>query len=227
MADDDDFFGGTEELIDHQALGGQMARAHADLVKAESELAELNALVEGVNNRIKEIKEFKMPDLMKSMASDVWKDPVTGRTIELVSTVNSAQPKDMDKRRELFDALEPLHVAEIVAEEFTVNFNPGDKRAKFIRALLGLNPPELVDEDEAKLSNSETELVYQVRQQLGLTELPADEKVGVHPSRFRSWLLKQITEGHGQVLTDAGIWHGRAIKVTEPKVAKPKKGAKA
>ena len=220
MTDNDDFFGGTEELIDHKALGGQMARAHAELVQAESELAAHNAVGEGIMACIKELKEFKMPDLMKSMATDVWKDPITGRTIELVPTVNSAQPKDMDKRRELFDALEPLHVSEIVAEEFTVNFNPGDTRAKFIRAMLGLDSPNLIEEGP-ELSNYETELAHQVRQQLG--ELPADEKVGVHPSRFRSWLLKQLENGFGDTITQAGIWHGKAIKITEPKAPKASK----
>jgi hypothetical protein len=98
-----------------------------------------------------------------------------------------------------------------------------------VRRLLGIPEPilDVVEDEDApvapKLSNMECAVIDDFRNAMELGQMPAEEKLGVHPSRLAAWLKRRIEDGKGTEIRDAGIWHGKSAKVQKP--AAPK-GAK-
>ena len=180
--------------------------------------------LEAANAEINKIRTETMPTLLAEMGTELWRDPETGLTVELETAVNSSLPKDQEKRNAVLDALRPIGIEEILAEEFNITFTPNDKRAYFIREILGLSQDDALLEDapeEApRLTNRQRALIEDLRKELELTDLPAEEKLGVHPSRLKAWLKRRIEAGKGKEILDAGIWHGKHAKVVTPKKGK-------
>jgi hypothetical protein len=222
MSDNDDFF---DPDLDSKVTNDNTAEviaAFKTLVKAEENAAILKAQLEGETATASKIKTATLPDLLKEMGTELWRDPETGITVELETAVNSALPKNVEKRNEILDALRPIGIEQIMAEEFTVNFAPNDKRAHAIRAILGLEPQTSVledddDSEDYRLSNEQMDLVQRLRETFEFEDLPSAEKLGVHPSRLKSWLKTMIGKGHGNDIKEAGIWHGKHAKLTKPK----------
>ena len=187
---------------------------------------EKEVLIEATSDcskRIAKITGDLVPNLMSEMGTEVWKDPETGVELKLADTVNSALPKDLDKRNMILAALRPLGVDEIMGAEYTANFMPSDTRKEALELLLGVEPQTaLLEEDiptPATLTNSQVAAIMDLRAQLGWDKesLPVSAKLGVHGSRFKSWLLKKIASGHGNEIKEAGIWHGKRATKKEPK----------
>lgn len=217
---DDDFFSDDVGSTSTNENTRAMIKAFKDLREAEKAAAMLSAQLEGEAAVVSKLKTDTIPEILKEMGTELWRDPETGILVELVTAVNSSLPKDVDKRNAILDALRPLGIEQIMAEEFTIQFSPNDKRAHAIRAIIGLENPGSIFEDEAdvpRLTNEQMDLVQRLRESLDLNDLPASEKLGVHPARLKSWLTELIGKGHGETIRDAGIWHGKHAKVTEPK----------
>lgn len=221
MPDNDDFF---DPDLDSKVTNDNTAEviaAFKALVKAEENAAILKAQLEGETATASKIKTATLPDLLKEMGTELWRDPETGITVELETAVNSSLPKDVERRNEILDALRPIGIEQIMAEEFTVSFAPNDKRAHAIRAILGLEPQTSVledgDSEDYRLSNEQMDLVQRLRETFEFEGLPAEEKLGVHPSRLKSWLKTMIGKGYGNDIKEAGIWHGKHAKLTNPK----------
>lgn len=217
---DDDFFDPEVDSVSTNDNTVEVIRAFKELMQAEANAAELKASLEGETSIISKIKTATLPDLLKEMGTEIWRDPETGITVELEVAVNSTLPKDIQKRNDMLDALRPLGIEQIMAEEFTVQFSPNDKRAHAIRAILGLEQQTTVfdeDEEDHRLTNEQMDLVQRLRESLELQQLPASEKLGVHPARLKSWLKELIGKGKGNEISEAGIWHGKHAAVKRPK----------
>jgi len=218
---EDEFF--AEELSTDSGNNTtqKIVETFKEVRSAEAEILQLGALLEGLTGIVSKAKTVTFPALLQELGTEIWRDPETGIAVELVTAVNSSLPKDIGKRNAVLDALRPIGVEEIMAEEFTVTFSPNDRRAHIVRALLGLNPPPVLEDEEpgGRLTNLETEMIWTLRNELGLTEsdLPAEEKLGVHASRLGAWLREKIAKGFGSAITDAGIWHGKHAKLVVPK----------
>lgn len=223
---EDDFFEPELTAGTSETTSKQIIETFNELVRAEQEAEEVSAVLEGLTSKISKIKQVTLPDLLKEMGTEIWRDPETGIAVELELSVNSSLPKDHEKRNAVLDALRPLGVEEIMVEEFTVTFSPNDKRAHAVRALLGLNPPQVLDdeEDDNRLTNYQTAMIQGLRVELGLMDLPADEKLGAHAARLKSWLKEKIEKGFGKAISDAGIWYGKQAKLVRPKTPRAKKG---
>jgi hypothetical protein len=217
---DDDFFDPEVDAVSSNDNTAEVIRTFKQLMEAEGNASELKAQLEGENAIITKIKSATLPDLLKEMGTEIWRDPETGITVELEVAVNSSLPKDLQKRNDMLDALRPLGIEQIMAEEFIVNFSPNDKRAHAIRAILGLEQQTTIfdeDEEDHRLTNEQMDLVQRLRETLELQQLPATEKLGVHPARLKSWLKELIGKGKGNDITEAGIWHGKFAAVKQPK----------
>jgi hypothetical protein len=219
MTDDEEFFGSIEMPQD-DAPSARLVAAFHELQSANAQVNELSALLDGAKSKVNELASKNIPELMRDMGTDIWRDPETGRALELVTAINSAMPKDQEKRNGIYDALRPIGIEEVLAEEFVIVFSPGDHRSAIVRRLLGLGEKHQLmegDQDVPGLSNYETEIIDNARRELKLDQpLPTSEKLGVHPSRFKSWLKEKIERGFGTVITEAGIWHGKIAKIIEP-----------
>lgn len=220
----------TEEFFD-ESLGGldsaemtkRIEASFKELISAEEEIEILKAQTETQTAIVNKQKSDTLPALLKEFGSEIWRDPETGIAIELETAVNSKLPKDVAKRNETLDALRPIGIEEILGEEFNVTFIPNDRRSKILRALLGLEvEDEVVDDgaEDTRLTNEERDAVERLREVGKFSDMPASEKLGVHPSRLKSWLTKRIAAGKGQEVTDAGIWHGKRAKIVRPKGGK-------
>lgn len=231
---EDDFF--DEALADASApdTTARVLQAFKEMMAAEEAIETLTALMEEHTKVVAKHKSSTLPELLKEMGTEIWRDPETGITVELETSVNASLPKDVDKRNIMLDALRPIGIEQILAEEFTVVFAPNDLRSLMIREILGLEQPTMIDDDHEKapdeaskpvmrLTNEQTALIHDLRYALQLGTLPAEEKLGVHASRLKSWLKTMIDKGYGKTITDAGIWHGKYAKVVKPKETKPKK----
>lgn len=227
MSEDDEFFGNIDTDGAQNDNTARVIQAFNETVEAEEKVAELEALLEGQKAIVTKNKNQVLPDLLREMGTSLWRDPESGVTVELETAVNATLPKDQNRRNEILDALRPIGIEEILAEEFTVTFSPNDKRAMAVRALLGLPPinMDLIDDGEdqtSRLTNEQVAMIEDLRASLGLGELPATEKLGCHPSRLKAWLKEQINAGHGTEILDAGIWHGKAAKFVKPRASKKK-----
>lgn len=230
MTSDEDFFGADlPETTDASSTTDRVISTFKELMEATQELTELTAVAEGLNSKINKIKSETFPDLLREMGTEIWRDPETGITVELETSVNASLPKDRERRNEILNALRPLGIEEILGEEFSVNFIPNDPRTPILRRLLGLPDPILdaiEDEGEApQLTNAQVAAIEDFRAAFNLGTMPAEEKLGVHPSRLASWLKRMIDGGKGVEVRDAGIWHGKTAKVKRPS-EKAKKGSK-
>lgn len=232
---DDNFFGDDlPETTDSESNTAKVIATFKELMTTQEEFDQTSEVVEGLKAKISKIKSETFPELLREMGTEIWRDPDTGITVELETAVNSSLPKDREKRNAVLNALRPLGVEEILGEEFNVTFIPNDFRAVVLRRLLGLPEPVeevnlLEEEDEAappapKLTNAQIDAIESLREAFNFGEMPAEEKLGVHPSRLAAWLKRKINDGKGSEILDAGIWHGKAAKVNKPKATKPKKG---
>lgn len=224
---DDDFFDSVATDGIQNDNTAKILRTFNETLEAEEKVAELEAMLEDQKSKITKNKNQVLPDLLNEMGTSLWRDPVSGITVELETAVNSTLPKDQNRRNEILDALRPIGIEEILAEEFLVTFSPNDQRAMVLRAILGLpelNPDVLDDgtETEGRLTNRQLSLIADLREELNLGQLPAVEKLGCHPSRLKSWLKEQIENGQGTAIQDAGIWHGKAAKFVKPRAKKAK-----
>lgn len=229
----DDFFGDDlPETMDAESNTAKVIATFKELMAAQEEFDQVSELAEGLKSKISKIKSETFPELLREMGTEIWRDPETGITVELETSVNSTLPKDREKRNAVLNALRPIGIEEILGEEFNVTFIPNDLRAAALRRFLGLPEPVtdfsvVEDEDDAppapKLTNEQIDAIERAREILALGEMPAEEKLGVHPSRLASWLKRQINDGKGVEVTEAGIWHGKAAKVNKPKATKAKK----
>jgi hypothetical protein len=229
MTDDDNFFGDDlPETNDPATTTAKVIQTFKELMTAEEELEQVNALQENLKSKVGKIKTETFPDLLREMGTEIWRDPETGISIELETAVNSKLPEDREKRNDILNALRPIGIEEILGEEFKVVFIPNDRRAAVLRRFLGL-PDPIVDvvEDEKtpapRLTNEEASAIEELRQKLELGTLPAEEKLGVHASRLGAWLRRQVDAGKGKEISDAGIWHGKTAKVKKPDAPKGKK----
>lgn len=223
--ENDDFFDPSIDTSGGHDISQRIKETFNATIEAEQKATELNALLDGYNSIISKNKSDVLPSLLQEFGSEIWRDPDTGLTVELETAVNSSLPKDQNKRNAILDALRPLGIEQIMAEEFNIIFAPGDKRVHAIRAILGLEPQDAViegQEDAPRLTNHQMDLIHQLRESLELENLPAEEKLGVHPSRLKSWLKRQIDGGNGPAVSEAGIWHGKHAKIIKPKEAKRK-----
>lgn len=223
MINEDDFFEEGLQVNSDNSNTQEVVRVFNEWKDKQEKLEALAIEVEALSSDISKIKSETMPDLLREMGTELWRDPESGLTVELETAVNSKLPKNQEKRNEIFDALRPIGIEEILAEEFNVTFSPNDKRAAVVRELLGLTPQDDVLEEEGEAlvwTNYQKELLDKVHEEFGLNDLPAEEKLGAHPSRLASWLKKKIVAGDGETIKAAGIWHGKHAKMTAPKKGK-------
>lgn len=217
MSMDDNFFDDVQELP-QESTGAAMVRAVNERRCHEESLSQLEEQVKAEKAEISRLDMQEMPKLLKEMGSSLWRHPTEPIQVELVSAVDATQPKEMERRIALFDSLDEIGIYEIIGQEFTITFTPGDRNATVMKYLLGLT--QEVVEGEIQLSNHELELIHQFREDLGIQTLPAEEKVGVHPARLKKWLLEKIDAGFGNIIEAAGIWHGKKAKISETKKRK-------
>lgn len=229
MQDNDNFFGDDlPETADKASTTAQVIATFKELMAAQEQLAQVDELQKNLKDKIGKISNQTFPDLLREMGTEIWRDPETGITVELETSVNSKLPEDREKRNDVLNALRPIGIEEILGEEFKVVFIPNDRRSPILRRFLGLSDPivDVVEDEETpapRLSNEEASLIEELRQKLELGTLPAEEKLGCHPSRLGAWLRKRVDEGKGPQISDAGIWHGKTAKVKRPSEAKGKK----
>lgn len=228
---DDNFFDDDLPQTSDNNNTERVLAAFKELMQATEELEQVSAVAEGLSSKINKIKSDTLPELLREMGTELWRDPETGITVELVTSVNSSLPKDRDKRNDILNALRPIGIEEILGEEYNVVFIPNDQRSPVLRRLLGIPEPQLdVLEDEGdanaapRLTNAQVAAIEDFRAAFDLGNMPAEEKLGCHPSRLAAWLKKKIESGFGEQVREAGIWHGKAAKINKPK---EKKGAKA
>lgn len=229
----DDFFAGDlPETTDTEGNTKKVIETFKELMQAQEEFDQTTEIAEGLKSKISKIKGETFPNLLREMGTEIWRDPETGITVELETSVNASLPKDRERRNEVLNALRPIGIEEILGEEFSVVFIPNDIRAAVLRRTLGLPDPVvdhslLEDDNEAdlapKLTNAQVDAIESFREAFGLSDMPAEEKLGVHPSRLAAWLKRQINLGKGTEILDAGIWHGKTAKVVKPKAKKVKK----
>jgi hypothetical protein len=223
MAEDDAAFfdGDLPQTSDDQSTTSRVISTFKELMGLEEEYAQVTELESGLKSKIGKIKTETFPDLLREMGTEIWRDPETGITVELETAVNSALPKDREKRNDTLNALRPLGIEEILGEEFNITFIPNDPRAPALRRFLGLPDPivDVIEDDDApapRLTNEQVDLIERLRASLQLGTMPAEEKLGVHASQLGAWLRRKIDEGFGSAVTDAGIWHGKSAKVKKP-----------
>ncbi len=218
----DEFFDDELNGIDTEGVGKRVADIFRETLKAQENAEMLKAQLETEESVINTHKNKTLPDLLALLGTDIWRDPVTGLTVELKTAVNSTLPKDQDKRNALLENLRPLGVEQIMAEEFTILFSPNDVRAHAIRAILGLQEQQVLEDapTDTRLTNSQHELIHQLRVELGLETLPASEKLGVNGNTFKAWLKRLIDGGKGKEISEAGIWHGKFAEIEKPKKGK-------
>lgn len=223
---DDEFFNDVKEDGIQNDNTASIIRVFNETVEAEAKVEELTALLDNQNEIISKNKTMVLPELLNEMGTELWRDPISGITVELETAVNSSLPKDVDKRNQTLTALRPIGIEEILVEEFTVMFTPNDKRSAVIRAILGIESPnvtlleENAFEEVSPLTNYQVDLIHKLREDLELGELPATEKLGCHAARLKSFLREKIAAGFGQTVKDAGIWYGKHAKFTKPKSTK-------
>lgn len=230
---DDDFFGGIEE---HSPSADSSANRMRSLVKEHQEKSEelhsLSAVIEGLKTRIREIEEQDAPDTLKELGTDIWRDEKTNLTVKLEDRVGGLpvlQNKEEQARRRatVINALRPLGIDSILTQELSLSFRPGDEMALVFRRLFMLEEEELIEgmlpQQERRLSNSQVEAIENFLSELGITSLPASEQVGAHPSTLKKWLKEKIAAGHGNEISEAGIYHGKGASIA---AGKPKRGAK-
>lgn len=222
MNDNDNFFGeDLPETTDAASNTAQVISTFKELMEAEEQLEQVNALQENLKSKVGKIKTETFPDLLRLMGTEIWRDPESGITVELETSVNAKLPEDREKRNDVLNALRPIGIEEILGEEFKIVFIPNDKRSPMLRRFLGL-PDPIVDvvEDEntpaPRLTNEQAALIEQLRSELELGTMPAEEKLGVHSSRLAAWLRRQVDAGKGEDIKNAGIWHGKVAKVKRP-----------
>lgn len=228
MQDDDNFFGDDlPETTDNESNTKKVIETFKELMAAQEEFEEVTSVAEGLKSKIGKIKTETFPELLRVMGTEIWRDPETGITVELETSVNASLPKEREKRNDILNALRPIGIEEILGEEFSVVFIPNDRRAMVLRKLLGLPDPivDVVEEDDTPfngLTNEEINAIEGFRENFLLGAMPAEEKLGVHPSRLAAWLKRKIDGGHGTEIRDAGIWHGKVAKVSKPSDKKGK-----
>lgn len=225
MTDDDFFAEALDQIPQTNNNTAEVIRVFKETMETKQQIEELSAVLEGLNKTLSKNLTKVLPELLNEMGTEIWRDPDTGVTVELELAVNSTLPKEVNKSNAILDALRPLGIEEIMAEEFNVTFSPNDQRAVAVREILGLTQPQdLLDEEGAplhpRLSNQQMDLIQQLRESLGLLNLPAEEKLGVHAARLKKWLKERIEQGKGQEISDAGIWHGKHAKLNEKKAKK-------
>ena len=228
---DDNFFGDDlPETTDAESNTKKVIETFKELMTAQEEFEQVSEVAEGLKSKISKIKSETFPELLSEMGTEIWRDPETGITVELKTSVNASLPKDREKRNEILNALRPLGIEEILGEEFNLVFIPNDKRTPILRRLLGLPEPVedlLDDEDQAmpaqRLTNEQIDAIERFREAIELGDMPAEEKLGVHPSRLAAWLKRKIDAGSGSEILSAGIWHGKVADVNKPKAKKGKK----
>lgn len=233
MTDNEDFFGDyLPDTTDTESNTAKVVQTFKELMSAQEDFDATAEVLEGLKSKISKIKGETFPDLLREMGTEIWRDPETGITIELETSVNAALPKDREKRNEVLNALRPIGIEEILGEEFNAVFIPKDKRVPVLRRLLGLPDPVVevaVLEDDAeapaepRLTNAQIAAIEDFRAAFDFGSMPAEEKLGVHPSRLAAWLKRQIDAGKGTEIRDAGIWHGKVAKVNKPTAKKGKK----
>lgn len=228
--DNEDFFGDDlPETTDTGSTTAKVVATFKELMDAQEEYEQATEIAEGLKSKISKIKSDTFPELLREMGTEIWRDPDSGITVELETSVNAKLPKEPERRNEVLNALRPIGIEEILGEEFNVTFIPNDARVPALRRLLGIQEPvvDLIEEDDAphdvKLTNEQIDFIERFRETFGFGNMPAEEKLGVHPSRLAAWLKRQIDAGKGTEIRDAGIWHGKMAKVNKPKA---KKGAK-
>ena len=221
---DDDFFNDGDVASNPEQFKTQIKLLANEWTDLESEVEVTEEALANLKRRINKIKTDELPQLMREAGTSLWSDPDTGLKLELETAVNSSLPKDIEKRNAMLRALQPLGITEIVGEEMNMVFIPGDDRVPAMQRLLGIDKADDVFEDtnegeKSELTNHQIFLIEELRKELGWTQkaLPVDVKLGVHPSRLKSWLKKKIDAGQGQAIQDAGIWYGKAAKKTMPK----------
>lgn len=223
MNDDENFFGDDLPETSDDSTASRIGRHFKELMEAEEEQSKLEELSKNVSATIGKLKSETLPEILREMGTEIWRDPETGIAIELVTSVNSKLPQDRERRNEIFNALRPIGIEEILGEEYNVSFIPNDRRSAILRRFLGLPEPVVdVVEDEGSssapiLTNEEVNAIEELREKLSLGAMPAEEKLGVHPSRLSSWLKKKIDGGEGERIRDAGIWHGKVANVNRGK----------
>lgn len=227
---DDNFFGDDLPETSDNSNTERVIAAFRELLKSQEELDQLTELAEGLSSKINKIKSDTLPELLREMGTEIWRDPETGLTVELVTSVNASLPKDREKRNDILNALRPLGIEEILGEEFNVTFIPNDQRSPVLRRLLGIPEPQLdVLEDEGaaqaapRLTNAQVAAIEDFRAAFELGSMPAEEKLGCHPSRLSAWLKRKIEGGDGEAIREAGIWHGKSAKINKPSKGKAKK----
>jgi len=228
---DNNFFGDDlPETMDAESNTAKVIATFKDLMASQEEYDQTAEVLEGLKSKIGKIKTETFPDLLREMGTEIWRDPDTGITVELETAVNSSLPKDREKRNAILDALRPIGIEEILGEEFNLVFIPNDKRVPALRRLLGIPEPvvDVIEDDtkpqDIKLTNEQINAIEAFREAFGFGDMPAEEKLGVHPSRLAAWLKRQIDGGKGTEIRDAGIWHGKQAKVNKPKAPRSKKG---
>ena len=227
MQDNDNFFGDDlPETTDSESNTTKVIATFKELMTFQEEFDQTAEVLEGLKSKISKIKTETFPELLREMGTEIWRDPETGITVELETAVNSSLPKGREKRNEILNALRPIGIEEILGEEFNITFIPNDKRAVVLRRLVGIPEPvtDLIEDENAppviKLTNEQIDAIERFREVFELGQMPAEEKLGVHPSRLGAWLKRKIDGGQGTEISAAGIWHGKSAKVNKPKAKK-------
>lgn len=220
---EDDFFGSATELPAQSRMTELFAEHEACVDRQE----QLEAELEGTKRRIRELRTQEMPAELNTMGSASWVDPASRKKVEL-KTVTGYLPilkdkEEQDRRRvEIFDALEPLGVGELVRTEFTLNFAPSAPQARILRHLFGLDGADhpLLDGEAPErpaFTNYEEALIRDFIAAFELQQLPAHESRGANAQTLKAWLREQVKAGHRQTLLDAGISVGDEAVVTAPR----------
>jgi len=181
----EDFF---DEESEQPPVEPQQLRGLVDeLVTLEGEIAAQKIHVAELNSRASELRSMVIPDLLREMGTEVWRDDLTGYGVSLELAVNSALPQDPAKKQAILDKLSPLGVNEIMNDSLLFQFKPGDGR---INQLISFAEGE---------------------------DLPGVRSMSVHGARFKAWLKEKINTGFGAAVSEAGIWHGRHVRLVKPK----------
>lgn len=173
-----------------QADDAQLKICMAELIELDAEIEALKDNLADLNTRHSELRSKHLPALMIEQGTDVWRDPATGYGVQLEHAVNASLPRDPDKRTEILDHLKPLGVDEITNDTLEFRFMKGDNRPALLQGYAEEH------------------------------DLPYTRMVGVHSTRFKSWLKEKIEQGMGAEITEAGIWHGKAARLVKPRKGK-------
>lgn len=232
---DDPFFDAAEAAIETDAAktSGDVRVLAQRALKEKQDVEVVEADLTARKSSLNKLLMVELPGAMEAAGTDFWRDPETGTTIELETKIDSKMPKEQDKRNVLFAQLRPLGVDDILGQEFSVVLSPDHPSLPNIRALF--------IPDEATGVDPETmQRIAELRDLIGLTGVPADQKMGVHPSRFKAWLKELITRNPTvddaaddvldetepakrsavDIIRGAGIWFGRQAAIKPPKKGK-------